>query len=392
MIEIKEEDQSITFGVKKNKITFHSEKDGVILEIWNDYMFHSNCICIEEGCAIEREGSKFERLDRKDQLYCVGKIKEIVNEFEKNSGDVLRICHVKSKEFKRMLKKEMLWKKNQPTKENAIRYRLYETLKSRWKESLVSWSINEETLYKRDKDVLEICEEALKYCKEKYIIYGKWKAQYSMFRFTFYFYKKENRKIYTWLTEEGRYPLYLGDEKISNDIKMETKEEIQQKLLSGFEKIIKQERLIHLCEEKPSPLFAKYLGGAGTFFGRKTTGGIWDSFRKKYSYDELEREILLRLEKNERVLYEVSDCGIVVEFLTHYFVLMSEDGLFLTENTKKGLLEKVPKKHQKKCKAAFSRIEQKKTGSVWLYIKNILDPNRIRTEEKMNKTDLFIER
>lgn len=331
----------------KNKILF-CKANHVVLGIEWYHSLHSGILRIDEF-------GKFEIFEQEEMLDCMERIKKFMIEFEKNKSDLLRICHVRNEKMKDFLKNELLWKENHPKPEGNIAYKFYDHYYDEFEKQFVSWEIREEALYKKDMIILETFKEVVESCKERFVISERWYVD----SFRFYFHQKENRMICLELSKEEKYQVVLEHKITDIDIEMGRKEETKQQLLTLLEDIRKKERLNYLYEEEvTSPLFMEYMGLR--HFNSEQVEKLWMELRKKYSYDELEYESFLQVNKGNKLIHEQSGKIVFGMFLSQYFSWIEKDQCFFVSNDPQELLNEMVKKQKQEWEAVLVRIEQRK--------------------------------
>lgn len=181
----------ILLKTTSNGVNFH-KNEMILITVAMFKKLHS-------GVVLIREYKEFDRLDKEKQDECFEKLESILQNFEKDKGEVIRVVYERSDTFRFFVRNQMKWKKRDP--EKGLAYELWIEKKAlRIEGEFFSWQVCNEKYYKRDQNMIESCKRAIAMCKQKYAIYGTWRVD----GFEFYFYKKTGRSVRLGF-ENGQY-------------------------------------------------------------------------------------------------------------------------------------------------------------------------------------------
>lgn len=263
-------------------------------------------------------------LTKVEQTFCMEYIENEIKTFEKDKGEIMIITEYASgEELCETIKNYLCINENRPQEGVLVDvcedYDFFIEKQTRHV-NFFAYVANEEN-YQKDRGMLRKVKDAITACKnDGYVLSGDWKKG----TFTYYYHHDGGRTLHLY-TEQQIYYIEMNQNRY--ELKTETVEEIKQIIVAELNDIRKKERLQVLMQGEKTPLVFLMFFRKGPFrLHNSIRRKIWGKLRTVFSYEELEKETVRRLDKGEVWKVHSSNGIHFTEFLGYYIALYMDQG------------------------------------------------------------------
>lgn len=297
---------------------------------------------------------KFHEKSEEKKEICVQKIEEEFKDFQKEKGNCLVIITYgrDRKEIAYKMLKRKLGLLEQRPKQGILSELCQRQMGFQSTTSKFLFAMKNMEMYQNDVMIYENINTAIRECKGNgYEIYGWWREG----EYDFYYFRKNRRRLYLYL-EDGKY--YLNINEKDHLLKNGTVDEIRKICVTELENIRKKERLKVIVEGEEASLLFHWCNSFYNLIEKSSVEKIWEELRKVYSYEEMEREAIRKLENKEK--NEENDINGIhfLKFAEYYVAVRIEQEEVFVSKDKKELMKKLTSLYEKEWTDYMIKLEK----------------------------------